>query len=42
VGYELCGEPQRDMTPEQAATRLRDLPTVLYRDLPETSPSVSS
>lgn len=34
VGYELCGEPQRDMTPEQAAARLRDLPAVLYRDLP--------
>jgi UDPglucose--hexose-1-phosphate uridylyltransferase len=25
VGYELLAEPQRDLTPEQAATRLRDL-----------------
>lgn len=32
VGYEMCGEPQRDMTAEQAATRLRDLPSILYRD----------
>ena len=24
VGYELSGEPQRDITPEQAAMRLRD------------------
>ena len=25
VGYELCAEPQRDLTPESAAARLRDL-----------------
>jgi UDPglucose--hexose-1-phosphate uridylyltransferase len=25
VGFELLGEPQRDITPEQAAARLRDL-----------------
>jgi UDPglucose--hexose-1-phosphate uridylyltransferase len=25
VGYELLAEPQRDLTPEQAAARLRDL-----------------
>ncbi len=25
VGYEMLGEPQRDLTPEQAATRLREL-----------------
>ena len=25
VGYEMLGEPQRDLTPEQAASRLRDL-----------------
>lgn len=25
VGFELLGEPQRDITPEQAATRLRDV-----------------
>lgn len=26
VGYELLGQPQRDITPEAAAQRLRDLP----------------
>lgn len=26
VGYEMLGEPQRDLTPEAAATRLRDAP----------------
>ena len=26
VGYEMLGEPQRDLTPETAAQRLRDLP----------------
>jgi galactose-1-phosphate uridylyltransferase len=26
------GEPQRDITPEQAAKRLRELDLVLYRD----------
>jgi UDPglucose--hexose-1-phosphate uridylyltransferase len=25
VGFELLGEPQRDITPEQAALRLREL-----------------
>jgi len=25
VGYEMLAEPQRDLTPEQAAQRLRDL-----------------
>jgi UDPglucose--hexose-1-phosphate uridylyltransferase len=24
VGYEMLGEPQRDLTPEAAATRLRE------------------
>jgi UDPglucose--hexose-1-phosphate uridylyltransferase len=24
VGYELLAQPQRDLTPEQAAARLRD------------------
>ena len=28
VGYEMLGEAQRDLTPEQAAARLRDLPDV--------------
>ncbi|CAK7563609.1 MAG: galactose-1-phosphate uridyl transferase [Sporothrix epigloea] len=31
VGYELLGEPQRDITPEQAAARLRDCGGELYR-----------
>jgi UDPglucose--hexose-1-phosphate uridylyltransferase len=30
VGYEMSGEPQRDITPEQAAERLRALPEVHY------------
>ncbi|KAF3933934.1 hypothetical protein ABW19_dt0206226 [Dactylella cylindrospora] len=31
VGYELLAEPQRDITPEQAARRLQGLRTELYR-----------
>ena len=31
VGYELLGESQRDLTPEQAALRLRELTDVHYR-----------
>jgi UDPglucose--hexose-1-phosphate uridylyltransferase len=31
VGYELAGEPQRDLTPEAAAQRLRDTPERHYR-----------
>ena len=31
VGYELLGEPQRDITPEQAAKRLRECGGELYR-----------
>jgi UDPglucose--hexose-1-phosphate uridylyltransferase len=30
VGYEMLGEPQRDITPEQAARRLRELPALHY------------
>ncbi len=30
VGFELLGSPQRDLTPEQAAERLRDLSEVHY------------
>ncbi|KAK9452541.1 galactose-1-phosphate uridyl transferase [Dipodascopsis uninucleata] len=30
VGYEMLGEPQRDLTPEQAADRLRALSLVSY------------
>jgi UDPglucose--hexose-1-phosphate uridylyltransferase len=26
VGYEMLGQPQRDITPEQAAERLRQVP----------------
>jgi UDPglucose--hexose-1-phosphate uridylyltransferase len=32
VGYELLGMPQRDVTPEQAAQRLRELPGKHYLD----------
>ena len=32
VGFELLGSPQRDITPEAAAQRLRDLPATHYRD----------
>jgi UDPglucose--hexose-1-phosphate uridylyltransferase len=31
VGYEMLGSPQRDITPEQAATRLREMPEVHHR-----------
>ena len=31
VGYEMLGEPQRDLTAEQAAARLRALSDVHYR-----------
>jgi len=31
VGFELLGSPQRDITPEEAAKRLRDLPDRHYR-----------
>jgi UDPglucose--hexose-1-phosphate uridylyltransferase len=31
VGYELMAEPQRDITPEQAAARLRGCGGELYR-----------
>lgn len=30
--FEMMGEPQRDLTPEQAAARLRDCNTVHYLD----------
>jgi UDPglucose--hexose-1-phosphate uridylyltransferase len=32
VGYEMLAEAQRDLTPEQAAARLQDLPDVHYLD----------
>jgi UDPglucose--hexose-1-phosphate uridylyltransferase len=31
VGYEMLGNPQRDITAEQAAARLRELPEVHYK-----------
>jgi UDPglucose--hexose-1-phosphate uridylyltransferase len=31
VGYELLANPQRDITPEQAAARLRELSEIHYR-----------
>lgn len=31
VGYEMLGEPQRDMTPEQSAAMLRDCPNQHYK-----------
>jgi UDPglucose--hexose-1-phosphate uridylyltransferase len=38
VGYELLGNPQRDITPEWAAERLRGLPEVHYK-VARTPPS---
>jgi len=35
VGYEMTAEPQRDITPEQAATRLREMPEVHYLKSPQ-------
>jgi UDPglucose--hexose-1-phosphate uridylyltransferase len=32
VGYEMLAEAQRDLTPEQAAQRLRELSDVHYLD----------
>ena len=31
VGYEMLAEAQRDLTAEQAAQKLRDVPAVHYR-----------
>ena len=38
VGYEMLGEPQRDLTPESAATRLRALPETPLPRKPEPLP----
>jgi UDPglucose--hexose-1-phosphate uridylyltransferase len=35
VGYELLAEAQRDITAEQAAQRLRDLPEIHYTEISE-------
>ena len=32
VGYEMLAEAQRDLSPEQAASRLREVPEVHYKD----------
>lgn len=32
VGYEMLAEPQRDITAEQAAARLRELPEIHYKE----------
>ncbi|WKN33093.1 UDP-glucose--hexose-1-phosphate uridylyltransferase [Porifericola rhodea] len=32
VGYEMLGDPQRDITAESSAERLRSLPSVHYKD----------
>lgn len=34
VGYEMLAETQRDLTPEQAAQRLRELSDVHYKEQP--------
>lgn len=34
VGYEMLGSPQRDITPEAAAEKLRSLPEVHYKAAP--------
>ena len=41
VGYELLAEPQRDITPEQAAAPLRDCGGDLYRNLMHESQTAS-
>ena len=33
VGYELLAEPQRDITPETSASRLKELPDVHYMEI---------
>jgi len=32
VGYEMLAEPQRDLTPEQAAKRLQETPAIHSRN----------
>ncbi len=41
VGYEMTGEPQRDLTAESAAERLRGLPEVHYLDGAAARPGAS-
>lgn len=37
VGYEMLGEPQRDLTPESAAARLRELAELHYKTAERTA-----
>lgn len=39
VGYEMLGDAQRDITPEAAAQRLRELPAVHYKARPAEAPA---
>jgi UDPglucose--hexose-1-phosphate uridylyltransferase len=32
VGFEMLAMPQRDLTPEAAAERMRDLPSAHYKE----------
>ena len=41
VGYEMLGMPQRDLTPEAAALRLRDVPARHYLDLDPPPPPMA-
>ena len=41
VGYEMLAEPQRDITPEQAADRLRACDGPLYRKQLDEKPSTN-
>ncbi|KAH9830994.1 HIT-like domain-containing protein [Rhodofomes roseus] len=41
VGFELMAEPQRDLTPEQAASRLRACSEVHYLDTTEEAPKTA-
>ena len=38
VGFEMLAEAQRDLTPEQAAQRLREQPLQHYRSTHSTTP----
>ncbi|KAI1790716.1 galactose-1-phosphate uridylyltransferase [Ganoderma leucocontextum] len=42
VGFELMAEPQRDLTPEQAAARLRTLSDVHYLNVEKVDASTAS
>jgi UDPglucose--hexose-1-phosphate uridylyltransferase len=42
VGYEMLAEPQRDLTAEQAAQRLRDVATTHYRQASDDRDGVES